>query len=107
MLRIINKPKIMSGGGAISSMIASIKNNRRERISKLERLKSTSNHREHFVDHKKASPELLRSIRTKLQEENKKRLKKSIFLTSILMFIICLLLYIVNTNWFSITNYLK
>gem|GEM_PF-744268 len=107
MLRIINKPKIMAGEGSMLHAIITMKNNRRERISKLERLKSTSNHREHFVDHKKASPELLRSIRAKLQEENKKRLKKSIFLTSILMLIICLLLYIVNTNWFSITNSLK
>lgn len=85
--------------GAISNMVISIRNNRRERKSKLERLKNTSNHREPFVDHKKASPELLRNIRTRLQSENKKRLRKSAFLASLIMVILFLLIYILNVNW--------
>jgi len=71
----------MSGGGSIASMVASLKNNRRDRKSKLKRLKSTSNHREEFIDHKKASPELLRKIRTRLQIENKVKNKKAIIKT--------------------------
>jgi hypothetical protein len=66
-LRINTKLKVMPGEGSMLHAIITMKNNRRERKSKLERLKNTSNYREAFIDHKKASPELLRKIRTRLQ----------------------------------------
>lgn len=94
----------MSGGGAISSMVTSIRNNRRDRKSKLERLKNTSNNREDFIDHKKASPELLRKIRTRLQEENKVKNKKAIIKTSVLLILIFIIIYIFNKNWQAILN---
>ncbi|CAM3755965.1 hypothetical protein FLGE108171_13670 [Flavobacterium gelidilacus] len=97
----------MSGGGAISSMVASIKNNRRERISKLEKLKNTSNHREIIIDHKKASPELLRKIRTKLQLENKIRNQKAIIKTSFLLILLFITIYLINLNWLLISNFLN
>lgn len=106
-MRIITKLKVMSGGGAISSMVASIKNNRRERISKLEKLKNTSNHRENIIDHKKASPELLRKIRTKLQLENKIRNQKAIIKTSFLLILLFITIYLINLNWLLISNFLN
>lgn len=46
----------MAGEGSMLHAIITMKNNRRDRKSKLERLKNTSNNREDFIDHKKASP---------------------------------------------------
>lgn len=97
----------MSGGGAISSMVTSIRNNRRDRKSKLERLKNTSNHREEFIDHKKASPELLRKIRTRLQFENKTRMQKAIIKTSIILIVICSAVYFINDLWREILNFIS
>jgi hypothetical protein len=97
----------VAGEGSMLHAIITMKNNRRERKSKLERLKNTSNHRESFIDHKKASPELLRKIRTRLQLENKTRNQKAIIKTSILLFLMCILVYIFNKNWQSILNYIS
>ena len=97
----------MSGGGSIASMVASIKNNRRERISKLEKLKNTSNHREKLLDHKKASPELIRKIKTKLQFENYNRIKIAIIKTILVLLVIFIAIYIVNVNWLTISNKLN
>ncbi|WP_339889929.1 hypothetical protein [uncultured Flavobacterium sp.] len=94
----------MSGGGAISSMVTSIRNNRRDRKSKLEKLKNTSNNREDFIDYKKASPELLRKIRTRLQEDNKVKNKKAIIKTSVILILIFIIIYIFNKNWQAILN---
>lgn len=89
----------MSSGGAISSMVTSIRNNRRERKSKLEKLKNTSNHREKNIDPIKASPELLRNIRTKLQTESKIKTRKAIIKTCVLLLVITSLIYFCNKNW--------
>lgn len=97
----------MSGGGAISSMVTSIRNNRRDRKSKLERLKNTSNYRGKFIDHKKASPELLRKIRTRLQLENKTRNQKAILKTSLLLIFLFIIIYVVNNYWHSIYQLLS
>ncbi|WP_438966942.1 hypothetical protein [Flavobacterium sp.] len=95
----------MAGEGSMMHAIITIRNNRRNRISKLERLKNTSNHREDLIEQKKASPELLRSIRTKLQKENKKLIRLTLIRTSFLMIFICILLYIINVNWQKIAVY--
>lgn len=97
----------MAGEGSMLHAIITMKNNRRERKSKLERLKNTSNYREAFIDHKKASPELLSKIRTRLQLENKTRNQKAIIKTSIFLFLMCILVYIYNENWQSILNYIS
>lgn len=97
----------MPGEGSMLHAIITMKNNRRNRVSKLERLKNTSNHRETFVDHKKASPELLRKIRTKLQKENKKRIRLATIITSFVMALFFILLYVINVNWQKIAIYLN
>ena len=99
------KLKIMAGEGSMMHAIITMRNNRHNRISKLERLKNTSNHREDLIEQKKASPELLRSIRTKLQKENKKLIRLTLISTSFLMLFICILLYIINLNWQKIAFY--
>lgn len=88
-------------------MISSIRNNRRERKSKLEKLKNTSNNREKKIDPIKASPELLRNIRIKLQLENKSRNQKAVIKTGILLFILLIIIYLLNKYWYSIIIYLK
>jgi uncharacterized protein (DUF1786 family) len=97
----------MPGEGSMLHAIITMKNNRRNRVSKLERLKNTSNNRETFVDHKKASPELLRKIRTKLQKENKKRIRLATIITSFVMALFFILLYVINVNWQKIAIYLN
>lgn len=94
----------MAGEGSMLHAIITMRNNRRERKSKLEKLKNTSNHREEFIDHKKASPELLRKIRTKLLTENKVKNQKAIIKTSIILFLIFIIIYIFNKNWLLILN---
>lgn len=89
----------MSSGGAISSMVTSIRNNRRERKSKLEKLKNTSNNRKKNIDPIRASPELLRNIRTKLQAESKTKTRKAIVKTSVLLLLITVFIYFANKNW--------
>jgi Flp pilus assembly protein TadB len=95
----------MAGEGSMMHAIITMRNNRRNRISKLERLKNTSNYREDFIEQKKASPELLKSIRTKLQKENKKLIRLTLIRTSFFMIFICILLYIINVNWQKIAVY--
>lgn len=95
----------MAGEGSMLHAIITMRNNRRERKSKLEKLKNTSNNREKNIDPIKASPELLRNIRTTLQEENKKLIRLAIIRTSFLMIFICLVIYIINLNWNSFSSF--
>ena len=97
----------MAGEGSMMHAINTMKNNRRDRKSKLERLKNTSNHREEFIDHKKASPELLRKIRTRLQFENKTRMRKAIIKTSIILIVMCSAVYFINEHWRKILNFIS
>jgi hypothetical protein len=97
----------MAGEGSMLHAIITMRNNKRNRVSKLERLKNTSNHREEFIDHKNASPELLKKIRTTLQIENQKRNKKAIIKTSLVLLLIFIAFYITNTNWTAISTALK
>ncbi len=72
-----------------SHMIASLKHNKRERVSafkKLEDFKEGVNIQVSFD--KKASPYQLKKIREKLNEENKKQLKKHLIFFAIALSII-------------------
>lgn len=97
----------MAGEGSMLHAIITMKNNRRDRKSKLERLKNTSNNREDFIDHKKASPELLKKIRTRLQFENKTRIQKAIIKTSIILIVMCSAVYFINDHWREILNFIS
>lgn len=89
----------MAGEGSMLHAIITMRNNRRERKSKLEKLKNTSNNREKNLDPIKASPELLRNIRTNLQAESRTKTRKAIVKTSVLLLLITVLIYFFNKNW--------
>jgi hypothetical protein len=67
----------MGGGGSMLQAIISLRNNKRNRIDKLKRLENTSKETSEFVDHVQATPELLESIRVKMQAERKVEQKKA------------------------------
>ena len=84
----------MAGEGFIAHMIASLKANRRKRTSTFERIKefkSKSSIQVHFD--KKATPHQLKRIKEKLQEENKKSLKRNLI---ILIVAISILIYVIG-----------
>lgn len=89
----------MAGEGLMLHAIITMRNNRRERKSKLEKLKNTSNNRKKNIDPIKASPELLRNIRTNLQAESRTKTRKAIVKTSVLLLLITVLIYFFNKNW--------
>jgi len=73
----------MGFGGSVAAMIATIKNNKRNRVSTFDKIKDykKSNKSKVYFD-KKASPLDLKKIRDKIQKENelvfrKIRLKKN------------------------------
>ncbi len=63
----------MSFGGSVASMITSLKNNKRSRVSTFKKLKGYESiqYKEGIID-KKATPEQLKAIREKLQKENRR-----------------------------------
>ena len=72
----------MSFGGAVSAMITSLKNNKRTRRSTFNTLKTYGKVTHTKVEfEKKASPELLKEIREKLQKENRKNFIFTLTLT--------------------------
>ena len=79
----------MSFGGAVSSMISSIKSNKRTRVNTLEKLKHFKKgaYKKGAID-KKATPRQLKAIRDKLQQENKEKRTKMILIYSIIAAII-------------------
>lgn len=80
----------MSFGGSVAAMIASLKANKRTRVStfnKIKNFKETNNTKLHFKN--KATQKQLKEIREKLQKENKKLLvKKALLITVCLLIII-------------------
>ena len=78
----------MGGGGSMLQAIISLRNNKRNRIDKQKRLENTSNETSEFVDHIQATPELLESIREKMQAERKIEQKK--LMIKIALFLIVL-----------------
>ncbi|EAQ42570.1 MULTISPECIES: hypothetical protein [unclassified Polaribacter] len=71
----------MGFGGSAAAMITSLKNNKRNRVSALEKLK---NHKKgnaiQVKFDKKANKIQLKQIREKLQAENKRKLRRNIIL---------------------------
>jgi hypothetical protein len=73
--------------------------NKRNRIDKLKRLENTSNETSEFVDHVHATPELLQSIKVKMQIEKKLERKKLIFKLILFLIAFSTVIYIFNHNW--------
>ena len=70
----------MSFGGAVSAMITSINNNKRNRISVFDKTKNTGGISGKLHFKKKASAKQLKDIREKLQTENRiKLIRKAVF----------------------------
>ncbi len=72
----INQKLISMGfGGSVAGMIASLKNNKRSRVSTFKKLKGYENisYKKGKIE-KKATPKQLKEIREKLQKENKRNL---------------------------------
>ena len=80
----------MSFGGAVSAMVTSLKNNKRDRKSALKKLKENGEYSQKTELHfdKLASPSQLREIRERIQKENKTRARKKI----IVLIVICIIL---------------
>ena len=86
----------MGFGGSAAAMVASIKNNKRDRPSAFKKLKGLENsvYKKGTID-KKASPKLLKELRERtIKENNKQLLKKGLFLS-----IIAVTLFLIL--WFS------
>jgi hypothetical protein len=73
--------------------------NKRSHIDKLKRLENTSNETSEFVDHVQATPELLESIREKMQAKRKVELKKLIKSATLFIIVLFIVLSIFNHNW--------
>ncbi|MDP2161959.1 MAG: hypothetical protein Q8K02_15875 [Flavobacterium sp.] len=89
----------MGGVGSMLQAIISLRNNKRNRVDKLKRLENTSNETSEFVDHVQASPELLKSIREKMQAERKVERKKLIKSATLFIIVLFIVLYVFNHNW--------
>ena len=89
----------MGGGGSMLQAIISLRNNKRNRIDKLKRLENTSKETSEFVDHVQATPELLESIRVKMQAERKVEQKKLIIKITLFLIVLSIVIYIFNHNW--------
>jgi len=83
----------MGFGGSVAAMIATIKNNKRNRVSTFDKIKDykKSNESKVYFD-KKASPLDLKKIRDKIQKENELVFRKKVLFLLISIFIIILLL---------------
>jgi hypothetical protein len=79
---------------SISGMITSLKNNKRNRVSTFDKLKNFKKGKSIQVAFdKEASSYQLKKIKEKLQEENKKSLKKTVI---ILIVAICIIIYAIG-----------
>ena len=84
----------MGFGGSVSAMIASMKTNKRSRIStfdKIKHLKKTNHIAVHFKN--EATPKELKILKAKIQRNHKKKALKSVV---ILLVIIALLIYAIG-----------
>tara|TARA_R110001592_G_scaffold335979_1_gene621029 strand:- start:5 stop:262 length:258 start_codon:yes stop_codon:yes gene_type:complete len=79
---------------SISGMITSLKNNKRTRVSTFDKLKNFKQGKNIQVAfNKKASSYQLKKIKEKLQEENKKLLKRNIL---IIIGLISIIIYVIG-----------
>ena len=91
----------MAGEGFMMSANTSLKNNKRNKSSRLEKfVNTTSNGQSEFIDHNTATPEMLAEIRRKLQAENKLYLRKKIIKTTVVLVIFVIIFTIFN-HYFS------
>lgn len=91
----------MAGEGFMMSANSSLKNNKRNKSSRLEKfINTTTNGQSDFIDHNTATPEMLAEIREKLQAENKLYLRKKIIKTTIFLIAIVIIFSIFN-HYFS------
>ena len=95
----------MPGEGSMLHALISSRNNKRNRIDKLKRLENTSNKTSEFIDPIQATPELLESIRQKMQTERKVERTKLIIKTTLFLIVFFIALYIFNNNWKWIEGY--
>ncbi len=82
----------MSFGGAVSAMQTSLKNNKRSRVSafkKMERFQDVKYKEGTIV--KKASPQLLKEIRERIQKENRQNTRILIISFATIVFLIYIL----------------
>ncbi len=82
----------MGGGGSIQGMITSLKNNRRPKASAFKRLKGYENvnYKKGEIE-KKATPQQLRVIREKMQQERRQEQVITIIVIAIVFSILSLL----------------
>ena len=95
----------MGGEGAMMQAIKSLAYNKslRNKFNRASWKNYKTSNDKPLVDHIKASPELLASIRTRLQAENKNRKKRQILLILLSIIIAILLIYTVSKmNWIGI-----
>jgi len=97
----------MPGEGSMFQAIISLRNNKRNRGNKLDRLENTSNAMSEFIDHVQATPELLESIREKMFAERKLERKKLIVKTTLFLIVFFIILYVFNHNWKWIEGFFK
>lgn len=97
----------MPGEGSMLQALISLRNNKRNRTSKLERLENTSNATSEFIDHVQATPELLESIREKMLAEQKLERKRLIIKVILFLIVFFIVLYIFNHNWKWIEGFFK
>tara|TARA_B110000091_G_C13587564_1_gene379195 strand:+ start:476 stop:742 length:267 start_codon:yes stop_codon:yes gene_type:complete len=84
----------MGFGGSVSAMIASMKANKRSRVStfdKIKHLKKGGHTAVHFKN--KATPKELKILKNKIQREHKKQALKSVL---ILLILIAILIYVIG-----------
>ncbi|WP_396175491.1 hypothetical protein [Flavobacterium sp.] len=89
----------MPGEGSMLQALIGLRNNKRNRTSKLERLENTSNATSEFIDHVQATPELLKSIREKMLAERKLEQKKLVIKVTVSLILFLIILYVFNHNW--------
>jgi|TARA_B110000238_G_C16127333_1_gene439804 hypothetical protein len=84
----------MGFGGSVSAMIASMKANKRSRVSTFDKIKHLKK-RNHIAVHFKneATPKELKILKAKIQRNHKKKALKSVV---ILLVIIALLIYAIG-----------
>ena len=87
----------MSFGGSVSAMISTLKNNARARKTLFDgSAKLASGIRvKKIVSEKKASPELLKEIRTRMKRENRIRSTRILIMTSIFLLILLVILLVI------------
>lgn len=87
----------MGFGGAVSTMITSLKNNARKRKTLYDNKDffDRISTKKTYVTDKKATPQQLREIRLRLKHERKKTLKRNLIITFGLLILIALIALII------------